>query len=79
MTVDDPNNRRPYRTRPWRSAIGILLLLPIGLIAVLVLFFLFGGISNFRGEWLLIIIAILLFVFVVRISFRRSRRRYWIQ
>ncbi|MGD0817998.1 MAG: SHOCT domain-containing protein [Methanomassiliicoccales archaeon] len=79
MTVDDPSNRRPYRTRPWRRAIGILLMLPIGLIAALALIFLFGGKGSFGGWWWVIIIVIFLVLFTVRISFRRSRRRYWMQ
>jgi uncharacterized membrane protein len=79
MTDDDYNNGGPNRRGSWGHGIGILLMLPIGLIAVLVLFFLFGGSSSIRGEWLIIIIAILLVVFVVRISFRRSRRRHWRQ
>jgi len=81
MSVDH-NNDGPDRRGPWGRGIGILLMLPIGLIAILVLFLLFGGsggFSGFRGEWLVVIIAILLVVFVLRISFRRSRRRYWKQ
>jgi uncharacterized membrane protein len=78
MVVDESNNHRPYRTRPWRRAIGILLFLPIGLIAVLVLI-LFGGKGSFGGWWWVIIIAIFLIMFLVRISYRRSRRRDWMQ
>ena len=77
--TDDDNNGGPNRHGFWMRGIGILLMLPIGLIAVLVLFLLFGDTSSFRGEWLFIIIVILLVVFVVRISYRRSRRRYWRQ
>jgi uncharacterized membrane protein len=79
MTSDDSTDRRPYRDRPWERAIGILLMLPIGLILLLALIFLFGGRSSFGGGWWLIVIAVLLVLFVVRISFRRSQRRYWMQ
>jgi putative membrane protein len=78
MAVDESNNRRPYRTRPWRRAIGLLLFLPIGLIAVLVLI-LFGGKGSSGGWWWVILIAVFLIVFLVRISYRRSRRRDWKQ
>lgn len=80
--IDDHNNDGPDCRGPWGRGIGILLMLPIGLIAILVLFLLFGrsgSFSDFRGEWLVVIIAILLVVFILRISFRRSRRRYWRQ
>jgi uncharacterized membrane protein len=82
MMDDEIVNDRPDRRRPWGRGIGILLMLPVGLTAILVLFLLFGGSSSFgsfRGEWLIIIIAVLLVVFIVRILYRRSRRRYWMQ
>jgi uncharacterized membrane protein len=49
------------------------------LIAVFVLILLFGGKGSFGGWWWVIIIAIFLVLFLVRISFRRSRRMYWMQ
>ena len=58
--IDDDNNGGPNRRGSWMRGIGILLMLPIGLIAVLVLFLLFGDTTSFRGEWLFIIIVILL-------------------
>ena len=63
----------------WRRGIGLVLMLPIGLILVLVLILFFGGRESFGGWWLVIVIAIFLVLLLVRISFRRSRRRYWMQ
>ena len=78
MTDDDSNDRRPYTGR-WGRAIGLLLMLPIGLILLLVLVFLFGGRGAFGGGWWVLVVAVLLLVLVVRVSYRRSRRRYRIE
>jgi hypothetical protein len=68
------------RERPptWFRYVGILLMLPIGIIIAVVLFyfFAFGG-EYFPGEFLIILLIVLLGVFVARLLFWRSRRKYW--
>jgi len=69
------------RTGPpsWYRFVGILLMLPIGIIVAFVLVYFFGfnrGSGYFPGEFLLILLVIFLAVFVVRMLFWRSRRRY---
>ena len=67
---------------PGRSRyVGILLMLPIGLIVSLALFWLlvFNGVSFFPGEFLIILTIVMVVVAVIRILFWRSRRRYWRQ
>ena len=61
----------------WSRYMGILLMLPIGLIVSLALFYLliFNGISFFPGEFLIILTVVLVFVAVIRILFWRSKRR----
>ena len=62
---------------PRRDLVGTLLMLPIGLIIVLVLFyFAFRG-RYFPGELLLICVVIFLCLFVIRSLYWRSRRKYW--
>ena len=69
------------RTGPpaWSRYVGVLLMLPIGLIAAVALFYFFGsgGIGFFPGEFLIILIVIMVGVAIVRMLFWRSRRRYW--
>jgi len=69
---------------PRPSVIGTLLMLPIGLIVALVLFYVyFAGFRerHFPGELLVVLVVIFLGLFVVRMLFWRSRRRsrseYW--
>jgi hypothetical protein len=68
------------RTGPstWSRVIGILLMLPIGIIIALVLFYFiaFNG-GFFPGEFLIICVIIFLVLTVARLLFWRSRRRYW--
>ena len=62
----------------WSRVIGILLMLPIGIIIVLLLFYfvaLRGGF--FAGELLIILVVILIGLAVARLLFWNSRRRYW--
>jgi hypothetical protein len=62
----------------WTRVFGILLMLPIGIIVAVVLFYFFvlkGGF--FPGEFLIILLVIMLALFVARLLFWRSRRRYW--
>jgi hypothetical protein len=62
----------------WSRVIGIVLMLPIGIIVVLVLFYfvaLKGGLLP--GELLIILLVIFIALSVARLLFWRSRRRYW--
>jgi len=63
----------------WPSYVGILLMLPVGLIVSLALFYLlvFSGVSFFPGEFLITLTIVMVVVAVIRILFWRSRRRYW--
>jgi hypothetical protein len=68
------------RERPpgWFRYVGILLMLPIGIIIAVVLFYFFAlGGEYFPGEFLVILLIVLLGVFVARLLFWRSRRKYW--
>ena len=64
----------------WARVVGILLMLPIGIIIAVVLFYFvgFGG-GFFPGEFLIILLVIMLALFAVRLLFWRSRRSYWRQ
>ena len=63
----------------WSHYVGILLMLPIGLVVSLALFYLlvFSGVSFFPGEFLIILTIVMVVVAVIRILFWRSKRRYW--
>ena len=70
------------RTQPpsWHRIVRIFLMLPIGIIVALVLFYFFtfnGG--YYPGELLIILLVVLLAVFVARLLFWKSRRKYWRQ
>lgn len=69
---------RSGRGAPWTHVVGTLLMLPIGVIIALVLiyFVAYSG-GYFPGELLIILVAVFLGVFVARLLFWRSRRRYW--
>jgi len=65
---------------PRPNMIGTLLMLPIGLVIALVLlyvYFIGFGVRHFPGEFLIILLVILLGLFVIRMLYWRSRRRYW--
>jgi hypothetical protein len=67
-------------SRPsWTRYIGILLMLPIGLIVVVALFYLVfsSGVGFFPGEFLIVLLIVMVGVAIARILFWRSRRRYW--
>ena len=67
------------RSRPptWSRIVGILLMLPIGLIIAFVLvYFVASGGGWFPGEFLLVFVVIFLVLFAVRLLFWTSRRRY---
>jgi hypothetical protein len=62
----------------WSRVVGILLMLPIGIIVALLLFYFvaFRG-GFFPGELLIVLVVIFLGLTVIRLLFWRSRRRYW--
>jgi hypothetical protein len=66
-------------THSWSHYVGILLMLPIGLIVSLALFYLFvfSGVSFFPGEFLIILTVVMVVVAVIRILFWRAKKRYW--
>ena len=56
---------------------GILLMLPIGLIVAVFLFFFFSQTgTGYPGEFLIILLVVMVIVFVARILLWQSRRRY---
>jgi hypothetical protein len=61
----------------WSRVVGTLLVLPIGIIVALVLFYFvaFNG-GFFPGEFLVVLLIILLALAAIRLLFWRSRRRY---
>ena len=62
----------------WFRVVGILLMLPIGIIIVLVLFYFVAfRVGVFPGEFLIFFVVIFLGLAVARLLFWRSRRRYW--
>lgn len=62
----------------WYRFIGILLMLPLGLIAVFVIFYLTSsGGGYFPGEFLIAWIVIFIVLTAIRLLFWRSRRRNW--
>ena len=65
----------------WTRYIGLLLMLPIGLIVAVVLFyFVFtGGVGYFPGEFLIVLLIVMVGVAIARILFWQSRRKYWRQ
>ena len=66
------------RPPSWSRYAGILLMLPIGVIIAVVLFyFFFFSWQNFPGEFLVILLIVLIAVFVARLLFWRSRSKYW--
>jgi hypothetical protein len=68
------------RERPptWFRYVGILLMLPLGVIIALVVFyFAASGGGFFPGELLIVFVVVFLGLFVARLLFWRSRRRYW--
>jgi hypothetical protein len=68
------------RTSPptWFRIVGILLMLPIGLIIAVLLYYVFGFRGGFfSGEFLLVFAGVFLVSFVARLLFRMERRKYW--
>ena len=58
---------------------GILLMLPIGLIVAVFLFFFFSqtGTRYYPGEFLVVLLVVMVIVFVARMLLWQSRRRYY--
>jgi hypothetical protein len=73
------NASRRGGSSSWYRVAGIFLMLPIGIIIALVLFYFvaFRDGGYFPGEFLVVLLVIVLVLFVVRLLFWRSRRRYW--
>ena len=72
------SNRRRTGSPTWFHVIGIMLMLPIGLIIALLLYYFFGFRGGFfSGEFLLVFVIISLVLAVARLLFRRARKRYW--
>ena len=62
----------------WFRVVKVLLMLPIGIILALLLFYLVASkCSFFPGEFLIVLVVIFLGLAVARLLFWRSRRRYW--
>ena len=62
----------------WFRLLGVLLMFPVGIIVVVVLFYVFGftGAGYYRGELLIILLVVLLVMFAARMLYRRQRRKY---
>ena len=65
-------------TQGWSRYLGVLLMLPIGLMVSLAIFYflVFSGARFFPGEFLIILTIVMVVVSVIRILYWRSRRRY---
>jgi hypothetical protein len=62
----------------WLRIAGILLMLPIGIVIALALFFIIGSNSWFFPWGFLIMVAVIMLgLTVARLLYWRSRRRYW--
>jgi hypothetical protein len=62
----------------WSRILGFVLILPIGVIIAILLFYfvaLNGGFGP--GQFLIVLLLILLVLTAIRLLFWRSRRRYW--
>jgi len=80
-TSGSETGRERNRGNPpsWFRTVGVLLMLPVGILfaIALVYIFIFGGVGYFPGELLIILLIVMLGVFLARLLFWRSRRRYW--
>ena len=79
--TNSAQDRYGGRQRPsvWLRYLGIFLMLPIGIIFLVALYFFFvnAGFGYYPGEFLIIALIVLLGVFVARLLLWRYRRRYW--
>jgi hypothetical protein len=66
------------RQPSWLRYAGILLMLPIGLIVLVLLYFFVSqtGATYYPGEFLIILLVVMVVVFVARMLLWQSRRRY---
>jgi uncharacterized membrane protein len=79
MVENNTTESQPGNGRRWWRVFGILLILPIGIIIAPGIIFFAGGREGLPG-WVLVLLLILLIgLFIVRISLRRTRRRYWME
>ena len=62
----------------WSRIVGLVLMLPLGIIVALALFFFVvrGG-GYYPGEFVVVLLIVALGLFVARMLFWRSRRRYY--
>ncbi len=67
------------RPSSWLRYAGILLMLPFGIIVVVLLYISLSltGAKYYPGEFLIVILIVMLAVFVARMLLWRSRRRYY--
>lgn len=80
MMDGDSHTDGPGHVPTWWRTVGIMLMLPIGIIVAFLLIIFFGfDRTQHPGELLFILLAVFIFMFFVRMMFRRSRRRYWRQ
>ncbi|MGD1060584.1 MAG: hypothetical protein ABR879_03920 [Methanomassiliicoccales archaeon] len=78
MMNSSGGERPPGRGWSWWRVVGILLMLPIGLIIALMLVYFIGGSKGyFPGEFLIVLIVAFFILFLARVLFWRSRRMYW--
>ena len=66
----------------WYRYVGVLLMLPIGVIVALVLLYFFvysGSATYYPGEFLIILLVVLLVVFAARMLFWRSRKNFGVK
>ena len=77
MVENNPTEGGSGKGRPWWRVFGILLMVPIGIIIAAAIIFFAGGRGGLPGWVLVLLLVLLIGLFVARISFRRTRRRYW--
>jgi hypothetical protein len=62
----------------WSRILGLVLMLPLGIIVALALsYFVVRGSGYYPGEFFIILLVVALGLFLVRVLFWRSRRRYY--
>jgi hypothetical protein len=71
-----PSNRD--RSSSWLRYVNIFLMLPIGIIIVALLYFIlfYSGAGYYPGEFITIVLVVLVVVFTARMLLWRTRRRY---
>ncbi len=76
---DSASNRG--QSPSWLRYANIFPMLPIGIIFVVLLYFIlfYSGTGYYPGEFITIVLVVLVVVFVARMLLWRTRRRYWRQ